>query len=128
MNLEAIIDYWITSAEEDITVAQHLLGKADYTYTLFFGHLYLEKLLKALVVKVTGNQAPPIHNLRLLTEAAKLSLTKEQKTLLTRIQEYNVRARYPDFKFKFKKRCTKEFTAKEINQIKGIGKWFREKI
>jgi len=43
-------NYWLQSAEKDWTVAGHLFEKADYTYALFFGHLMIEKLLKALFV------------------------------------------------------------------------------
>lgn len=38
-------------------------------YVLFFCHLYLEKLLKALVVQTTGSHAPRTHNL-LVTDPA----------------------------------------------------------
>ena len=48
LNLATIKLYWITEAEEALTVADHLLEKGDYSYALFFGHLSVEKLLKAI--------------------------------------------------------------------------------
>lgn len=128
MQIEEVIKYWLTCAEDDKRVAKHLFEKGDYAYALFFGHLYLEKLLKAIVVKVTGTQAPAIHNLRVLSEKAKLPVSNEQLEFLIKVQEYNLRARYPDFKFDFKKRCTKEFTQKELEGIVEFGKWLKEKI
>ena len=128
MQTEEVIKYWLTSAEDDQRVAEHLFEKGDYAYTLFFGHLYLEKLLKAMVVKVTNTQAPAIHNLRVLSEMAKLPVSDEQLEFLIKVQDYNLRARYPDFKFDFKKRCTKEFTKKELERIIEFGKWLKEKI
>jgi len=50
MDIEKVKAYWLKSANEDRIVAAHLAEKGDFRYALFFGHLYLEKLLKALVV------------------------------------------------------------------------------
>ena len=48
MNKQEKVNYWIRSAENDWRVAGHLFEKEDYPYTLFFGHLTIEKLFKAL--------------------------------------------------------------------------------
>ena len=40
VNLTDIKLYWVTEAEEALTVADHLLEKGDYSYALFFG-IYL---------------------------------------------------------------------------------------
>ena len=63
--------YWITSAENDWKVAGHLLEKGDFSYSLFFGHLTLEKLLKAYFVAVKDENrvgGTPIKGFRPLTE------------------------------------------------------------
>ncbi len=52
------VQYWITAAEKDWVVAGHLQEKKDYAYALFFGHLTLEKLLKAYYVSIK-DQNPP---------------------------------------------------------------------
>lgn len=44
------INFWITSAKNDWKVAGDLFEKQDYSYALFFGHLTLEKILKAYYV------------------------------------------------------------------------------
>ena len=128
MNVKEVIKYWVTSAEDDRKVSLHLYEKGDYVYALFFAHLFLEKLLKALVVKKSSKQSPPIHNLRILSEKTNLSLSEKQLEVIIRVNEYNVRARYPDFKFELKKRCDKSFTIKELNQIEKFGKWLRGQI
>jgi HEPN domain-containing protein len=43
--VEKAIDYWLNSAEYDIDVARSLFQKKKYHYSLFFGHLALEKIL-----------------------------------------------------------------------------------
>ena len=60
---EKIVAYWLTEAEEAFQVAQHLMESADYSYALFFGHLAVEKTLKALHAHRLRQHAPPIHNL-----------------------------------------------------------------
>ena len=66
MNVGEVVQYWLGLAEGDWPVTEHLFISGDYHYALFFGHLYLEKLLKALVVQATGEHAPRTHNLSVL--------------------------------------------------------------
>jgi HEPN domain-containing protein len=51
MNINEQIKYWVTVSENDIPVMEHLFESGDYSYSLFIGHLVLEKLLKAHFVK-----------------------------------------------------------------------------
>ena len=50
LDVAQIVAYWVTEAEEALGVADHLVAKADYSYALFFGHLAVEKVLKAQYV------------------------------------------------------------------------------
>ncbi len=50
IEVERVKAYWLAEAEEALEVADHLMEKADYSYALFFGHLAVEKVLKALHV------------------------------------------------------------------------------
>jgi len=76
MNVKKVVDYWLRTAAEDRTVAEHLLEKADYRYALFLGHLYLEKLLKGMIVLKTGEQAPYSHNLLFLADKTGITLSE----------------------------------------------------
>lgn len=51
--------YWLESSEYDLDTGATLLRSKKFPYALFFGHLAIEKLLKAIVVKHTGG-LPPI--------------------------------------------------------------------
>jgi HEPN domain-containing protein len=64
------IEYWIRSSEEDWETVTSLFTTKRYIHSLFFAHLALEKLCKALWVKSNESNIPPkIHNLvRLLQE------------------------------------------------------------
>ena len=105
-----LIKYWLTSSDEKIKTMQSLYKTKRYADCLFFGHLTLEKILKALVVKKTRNHAPYIHNLLKLTQIAGTILTDEDIKLLAQVNEFNMQARYPDEKLGFYKICTKSYT------------------
>ena len=81
-NIEQVKTYWFTEAQEALEVADHLMEKEDYSYALFFGHLSVEKLLKALYVIRREEHAPPIHNLFRLAAAAGLEPDKMKSNAL----------------------------------------------
>lgn len=118
--------YWVTEAEEALTVADHLLEKGDYSYALFFGHLAVEKLLKGLHVIRQKEHAPPIHNLQRLARLAGLTLDESKTDTLILISSFNIEVRYPDMKRSFRKKCTEEYTLEQMGNIKEIFKWLKE--
>ena len=74
------IDYWLKSAEKDWETIKFLLKGKRYVHELFFGHLYLEKILKALWVKNNKENYPPkIHNLLSILKQAKIELEENQQ-------------------------------------------------
>src|SRR6056297_2593024 len=103
------VDYWIVSAEKDWEVAGHLLEKRDFTYALFFGHLTLEKILKAYYVQNFSKNPPLTHRLIYLAEKSGIQISEEQNELLEIVTDFNLEARYPEEKFSFFKRGTYEF-------------------
>ena len=56
-------------------------------------HLSLEKLLKALVCKVTQQPAPRIHSLPALAQRAGVVLTAEQSQFLAGFDRFNIAGR-----------------------------------
>lgn len=125
MNRKDIIDYWDSEAKESLQVAKHLFDKKDYSYALFFGHLAVEKLLKSIYVQKVDENVPRTHSLQRLAKAAKLTIPEEMLTDLIRITAFNLETRYPDYKKKFRKKCTKEFTTQELNKIHEVFKWLK---
>ena len=102
MKLEDHIQYWLDSAAHDWDTAENLFSAEKYDWCLFLGHLVLEKILKAIFVQDNNNQLPPkTHNLIKLAENTHISLTEEQKFLLDEINDFNLEARYPQFKMNF---------------------------
>ena len=75
-DVQKTVQYWIEGADYDFGVAEAMFEKGKYPYTLFMGHLALEKLLKAIVVKATRNHSPYTHSLPLLAEKTSLNAPK----------------------------------------------------
>lgn len=120
ININKIIQYWIKSAIRDFTTAFDLYDKKKYPESLFFAHLSIEKLLKAYVVKSTSQHSPYTHNLNRLAELGKLSIGSDEKELLNNLNDFNIRARYPDYKLHLFKICSKKFTLKLLNDFKTL--------
>jgi HEPN domain-containing protein len=89
----------------------------EYSNCLFFGHIVIEKILKALVVQETRKHPPRIHDLVRLSKLARLDLEEDKIELLDTINEFNIRARYPDYKEDFYQKCTKSYTKKYYQEI-----------
>lgn len=128
MKDEDSLNFWITSAKKDWKVAKHLFEKKDYPYALFFGHLTIEKILKAIYFLKFKENPPHTHRLLYLAEKIKLELNDKQVELLEIVTDFNLEARYPDEKFSFHKKCTKKFTEKYLKEIEVLMKWLLKQI
>ncbi len=100
------------------------------TWSLFLGHLVIEKLLKGLYAK--NNKENPYtiksHNLLALAEKCDLELTDEQLERLQIITQFNISARYDDYKESFYQKCTDEYTAKQVKNIEEVYVWLKNML
>src|ERR1700691_834098 len=103
--ISKIIQYWQDSSQHDYDTMLGLFRLKRYSDSLFYGHLVLEKILKALVVLQTKEHALPIHNLLLLLQKSGVELLKEEIEFISEANKFNIRARYPDYKLSFYKQC-----------------------
>ncbi|MBW1679136.1 MAG: HEPN domain-containing protein [Deltaproteobacteria bacterium] len=128
MTKDEIMDYWINSSEIDFLAMETLLNNGHYVWSLFIGHLVIEKLLKAYYVKNVDTDMPYLHDLTKIAEKGNLVLSEKQKDFLDEVTTFNIKSRYPDYKERFYKKATKEFTENYIFKIKEFRKWLIEKI
>lgn len=98
------------------------------TWSLFIGHLVIEKLLKGLYAKNKKENpyALKSHNLLALAEKCGLELNNEQIKQLQIITQFNISSRYDDYKESFYKKCTNEYTKLQIKNIGEVRKWLIE--
>jgi len=123
-----LISYWEKLSKMDFETAFDLFKAKRYPHCLFFTHLSMEKILKALYIKTNEKHAPITHNLLFLAKGARLQLSDSQVEQFAEINTFNIEARYPDEKFKFYKKCTFEFTKKYIQLVEETLSWLRQKL
>ena len=128
MDKAPLIAHWVKSSDIDFRAMEHLFEKKDYTWSLFIGHLVIEKLLKAYYIEKIDINPPLVHILLRIAERSKLDLTEEQKDFLVTVTTFNIQARYNDIKMDFYKTCNREFTTLWIKKIKEFRKWIKKKL
>ena len=119
-DVKQVSQFWLIEAEEALSVADHLMEKEDYSYALFFGHLAVEKLSKALYAVRLREHAPPVHNLIRLSRAVGLEMDEKQMAALITITALNIEARYPDLKRNFRRQCSLAYSGEQMVVIKEV--------
>jgi HEPN domain-containing protein len=125
---DKLIKYWSDSSDEDFDTMTTMYESEKFNWALFVGHLMIEKLLKALYVKINNDYPPFIHNLLRLAEKCDLELTDDQRLFLVTVTAFNINARYDDYKMSFQQKCTPEFTATWIENLKINRQWIKKQI
>jgi len=128
INTKKVINYWFGSAEHNYETSKFLLKGKRNPECLFFCHLMIEKVLKALVVQQTKTHAPHTHQLVNLAKLAKIDLSSDQINDLTTITEFNIATRYNEVKFDFYKKSTKVYTEKYFAISKKLYLWLKKQI
>jgi HEPN domain-containing protein len=125
---DKLIKYWIDSSEEDFITMNALYENKRYSWSLFVGHLMIEKLLKALYLHTNKDFPPFIHNLTRLAEKCNLKLSDDQRLFFVTVTAFNINARYDDYKMSFQKICTPEFSAIWIEKLLKERQWIKKLI
>lgn len=88
----------------------------------------IEKLLKGLYAKNNIDNPYTIksHNLLALAQKCNIELTDEQVQKLKIITQFNISARYEDYKNEFYNLCTEEYTKEQISNIEEVRTWLKE--
>jgi len=125
MTKQEHIEHWLKSAEKDWDIMEYLLKGKKHVHALFFWHLYLEKLAKALWVKNKIENIPPkIHNLLKLLKEANVDLIDEQQIFLLKLNQYQIEGRYPEDIDKLYKFTNSKLATGYVNEIKKMKKCF----
>lgn len=60
-DVEKTYNHWISNSDKDYLTMLNLYKTKDYHWALFIGHIVLERLLKASVVRKINDHAPYTH-------------------------------------------------------------------
>lgn len=103
--IQRLSEFWQEASARDFLTATDIFNRTENNVAvLFFIHLTLEKILKALYVTTKGAHAPFSHNLLFLIKETGIDVHENDRQLLSEINEFNIEARYPDEKFLFTRR------------------------
>jgi len=128
IDVDKIVKHWIDTSEEDFQTMLNLFDSKSFGWSLFLGHISIEKLLKAYYVSKNKKHAPFTHNLYRLAELNEIELNDEYADWLDKITSFNLNARYDDYKREFNSLCTIDFTKDWIEKIKTIRSWIKEML
>lgn len=93
-------DTWFEQAEQDLAAAEHLLRGNYPAHATVLGHLAVEKALKGLIRRRTGEQPPVTHDLRYLARPLDLSWSRDRRDALDGLSDVSILTLYaPDRPF-----------------------------
>lgn len=128
LDVEKIKNHWLESSNDDFEATRKLIRAKSYNWALFVGHISLEKIFKALYVKLYGKHAPAIHNLYRLAELCEIELSNDYSDWLDTITSFNINARYNDYKKEFYNLCTRDYAEAWIDRIKELRQWIKKML
>jgi HEPN domain-containing protein len=129
MELKLVEKHWIDSSNDALDTARLLANKKKFTHSMFFLHLAVEKMLKALFAN--RNEAEPVvgHNLPNLASKIKdVDFPHERLELLIRITSFNIEARYNDYEKSFYKACDKKFSEEYLALGSELLEWLKSQL
>lgn len=93
--MDEVVSRWVKQALHDLENAKKNMEMEIYDVCLVLCQQAVEKMLKALYIKKTGNDSPPrIHSLRKLVEETNMS--DKALKLVGGLDSYYLALRYPD--------------------------------
>jgi HEPN domain-containing protein len=115
------VAYWMATADDNWRELHNMMQAGDYLPALFWAHLCIEKLSKALWVKENEANIPPrIHNIISLLRDTSYRLTPEQTTLATQLNNFQLDGRYPDHHRRMQRMATASFTTSLLAEIAAL--------
>ena len=120
------IRFWKESSDDNFNSMLNIFKSGEYSWSLFIGHLSIEKLLKAIYVKKKDLNVPRVHDLLKIAKKAEIDINEDKSKSLQYITLFNIETRYFNYKKDFKAKCTKEYTERNIKLITEIREWLLE--
>lgn len=125
MDLNKQIEYWISTAEDDLGTSDYLLAGKKVLQGLFFCHLTIEKAIKANVTRCTGNIPPKSHNLAHLIGLTDIELSEDDRDFCAILMSYQLEGRYPEY---YPKPPSLEKANEYFEKTKTLFQWLKAKL
>lgn len=126
MAMDKAVLNWIKTSDYDITTAQAMFQSRRYVYVIFMCHLSVEKLLKAIVCRLTKRVPPKTHDLFLLIKLADLKLAQGFQLLIAHLNTASIPTRYPEDISKLTKQYNRHTAERYLDETKRFLKWLKQ--
>ena len=117
---------WYFQSDYDLETAFDMYKSGRNVYCIFMCHLALEKALKGLLIKTTGEFPIKSHSLIYFAEKIGLKLSDSYYEFIFMLNKVSIPTRYPDDLRKLFVEYTKERTVSILNQTKEIQSWIKQ--
>lgn len=117
---------WYFQSDYDLETAIDMLKSGRTVYCIFMCHLSLEKALKGLLIKKTGEFPSKSHSLIYFVDKIGLELSDSYYEFLFILNKISVPTRYPDDLRKLFVEYSKERTLSILNQTKEVQLWIKQ--
>jgi HEPN domain-containing protein len=123
MTLKQHVDAWLETADESIQTMRVLLKGKRYKEAMYFGHLAIEKMFKA-VLACQDKRIKYTHNLVKLAGLCDMVLTDDLLAELDDINKFNTAGKYTKKKTLIYKQC--QDSKYRTKWVGIINKWYKE--
>ncbi len=117
---------WFYQSDYDYETAIDMFKSGRNIYCIFMCHLCLEKALKGLYLKRTGEFPIKSHSLVYFVDKMELKLSESYYEFLFMLNKISVPTRYPDDLRKLTLTYTMERTENILSQSKEVQEWIKK--
>ncbi|MGA0559115.1 HEPN domain-containing protein [Larkinella sp. VNQ87] len=129
MSREEHIDYWRRQALDDWETVEVLYRGKKYLQSLFWLHLTIEKLCKAVWIANNKDTVPPrIHNLLRLLNNSNVRATEEHTILMVELNRFQLEGRYPNYIADLQTTITSELVVDYMMRSKSLKEWLLSQL
>ncbi len=126
MDIKSKYEEWYFQSDYDLETAIDMLKSGRTVYCIFMCHLSLEKALKGLLLKRTGEFPTKSHSLIYFVDKTGLELSEAYYEFIYTLNNISVPTRYPDDLKKLFTVYTKERTESILQQTKEVQLWIKQ--
>ncbi len=119
---------WLNQAEYDLETADYMIKGGRHFYAVFMCHLAVEKALKGLYQKKSGNLPEKTHNLVFFLEKISINPPDSIGKFIVKLNSASVSTRYPESLAQISSRFTPEITANILAASREVLAWIKQQF
>jgi len=117
---------WYFQSDYDLETAQDMFNSGRNVYCIFMCHLSIEKALKGLFLKTTGNYPIKSHSLMYFVEKIELKLSDSDDEFVFKLNKVSIPTRYPEDLQKLFNVYTNDRTKSILEETKKLQAWIKQ--